>query len=145
MRKPGKNLVIVSAVSAVVLAAVIGGVLMLDSPAEARLRRFDQRRVEDLREIAYAIDAYWSREESLPPSLEELPDERGHLGKLVDPKTGEPYEYQVLGEDTYELCAVFADDTAEQYETPFRDPWFHGPGRQCFQLKAQDIGRVVDR
>lgn len=129
----------------VIVAAIIGGIALLDSPAEERLHRLDERRVADLRELAYALDSYWTREGALPSSLDELPDEHDYLGELVDPESGEPYEYRVLGEDTYELCAVFATETTEQFETPFQDSWFHGAGRQCFELKAQDPERPLGR
>ena len=145
MRRPSVNLIVVVCVSVAILTAVIVGAVLLDSPAEARLRRLDERRVEDLRELAYAIDAYWTLEERLPSSLAELPDERGYLAELVDPETGEPYEYRVLGEDSYELCAIFASETTEQFETPFQDAWFHGSGRKCFQLNVQDPERPIGR
>jgi len=145
MKRPSANLIVVLCVSAAVLAAVIVGAVLLDSPAQARLRRLDERRVEHLRELAYAIDAYWTAEDRLPSSLAELPDERGYLAELVDPETGGSYNYRVLGEDSYELCAVFASETSEQFETPFQDAWFHGPGRQCFELEAQDPERPIGR
>ena len=146
MRKSGKNIIVASVVTAIVMAAVIGGIILLDSPAQERLRRLDERRVTDLRELSYAVDLYWTREGSLPPTLEELSSAPGVFVELFDPETRQPYEYRVLGETTYELCAVFARDTAtDEREAPFRSLWSHGPSRQCFQLEAQDVNRVIDR
>jgi len=130
----------------VVLSVVIIGITLLDSPAEARLRRLDERRIADLREIAYAVDAYWTRERVLPPSLEELSVDERILRELADPETGTPYEYRVISEDTYELCAVFASAAASDDRDPFHeDLWFRGPGRQCFRLKAGDAERPLER
>ena len=144
MRKPDKNLVIVSAVSAVVLAAVVVGAILLESPAQARLRRLDERRIDDLRDLALAIDAYWTREGQLPASLDDLSEAERIVRELVDPESGEPYEYRVLGEKIFELCAVFARDTGEDdRDGRYRSFWLHGPGKQCFQLEAQDVGRVM--
>ena len=139
------NAIVIIVVATVVVAAVIGGIILLDSPAQERLRRLDERRVDDLRELAYTVDVYWTREGTLPSSLEELSNERGYYEELVDPETGEPYEYRVLSGNTYELCAQFARDTAEEQDRFYKDYWAHGPGRQCFELEARDVNRVIDR
>ena len=140
-----KNVLIVIIVSAIVLAAVVVGVVLLDSPAQERLRRLDERRVDDLHQLAYGVDIYWTREGHLPASLAELSEAERIVRDLVDPATGLPYEYRVLGEATFELCAVFARDSGtDGRDIPDRSFWLHGPGRQCFEVEAQDVGRVVD-
>ncbi len=145
MKSPRRTLTVRSVVAislaVVVLAVIIVGVTLLDSPAQERLRRLDERRVDDLRNLSYELDFYWTREGTLPPSLEELSSEPGVFVKLLDPETGLPYEYRVLSSNTYELCAVFALDTAEEQDRFYKDIWSHGPGRQCFQLVARDVGQ----
>ena len=136
-----KNILIAWLLAVVVLSGVIVGICLLDSPAQERLRRLDERRVDDLRELSYEVDFYWTRESTLPTSLEELSSEPGVFVDLLDPETGQPYEYRVLSSNTYELCAVFALDTAEEQERFYKDVWSHGPGRQCFQLVARDVGQ----
>jgi len=149
MTKPRKVINVRSAVAitliAVVVAVVIVGVILLDSPAQERLRRLDERRVDDLRSISAELDVYWTREGTLPSSLEELADEPGVFLELYDPETGQLYEYRVLGSNTYELCAHFSRDTAEERNRFYRENWSHGPGRQCFELEAQDVEGVIDR
>jgi len=150
MTKPCKpiNVRLIVAISLVVAVAavVIVGVTLLDSPAQERSRRLDERRVSDLREIAYEVDTFWTREGMLPPSLEELSNEERIVRELADPETGAPYEYRVLGDNSYELCAVFATEMdVRGRDVPYEYVWFHGAGRQCFQLTAQDVERVIDR
>ena len=145
MSKPSKSIVVVSVVTVIVMAAVIGGIIFLDSPAQERLRRLDERRVDDLRELAYAVDVYWTREGTLPSTLEELSNEPGVFVELFDPETGQPYEYRVLSSNTYELCAQFARDTVEEQDRFYKDYWSHGSGRQCFKLEARDVNQVMDR
>ena len=149
MTKPRKAMSVrtVIAISLVVavLAVVIVGVTLLDSPAQERLRRLDERRVDDLREIARKLDFYWTREGILPSSLEELADEPGVFIELHDPETGQPYEYRELSSNTYELCAQFARDTTEERDRHYKDYWSHGAGRQCFELEAQDVERPLER
>jgi len=123
----------------VVLAVILIALSLLDSPAQERLRRLDERRVDDLRELSYELDFYWTREGILPTSLEDLSSEPGVFVDLLDPETGQPYEYRVLSSNTYELCAVFALDTAVEQRRFYKDVWSHGSDRQCFQLEAQDV------
>ena len=145
--RKGINVRFVVAISLIVavLAVVIAGVTLLDSPAQERLRRLDERRVEDLRSISAELDFYWTREQTLPSSLEDLASEPGVFIELYDPETGQPYEYRVLGSNTYELCAEFARDTADEQGRPYRDYWSHSQGRHCFELKAQVIERPLER
>jgi len=149
MTKPRKaiNVRFVVAISFIVavLAVVIVGVTLLDSPAQERLRRLDERRVDNLRSISAELDIYWTREGTLPSSLEDLSSEPGVFIELYDPETGQPYEYRVLDSETYELCAEFARDTADGQGRPYRDYWSHGQGRHCFELKAQAVERPLDR
>jgi len=149
MTKPRKAINVRSVVAitliAVVVAVVIVGVILLDSPAQERLRRLDERRVDDLRSISAELDFYWTREGALPSSLEELSNEAGVFIELHDPETGQPYEYRVLGSNTYELCAQFSRDTAEERDHFYRDYWSHSAGRQCFELEAQAVERPLER
>lgn len=131
----------------IVVAASVGyGIFLLGSPGEQRLIRFDQRRVSDLDNIARTIDAYWETNEELPKSLEDLSDPRYFVRAIEDPDTGETYDYRVLGEAEYELCAVFSTDStqyAEGYRRRFSTKaWEHGVGEKCFQLEAQSPAKA---
>jgi hypothetical protein len=137
MSAPVKNIFVASVVSAV-FAAVIGGIVLLGSPAKERTRKLDERRVENLRAITNAVNLYWTRHKSLPPSLDALSREPGVLLKPLDPETGQPYEYKTLGEKNYELCARFALDTAEEQDSIRKEFWSHGAGRQCFHFEVRE-------
>jgi hypothetical protein len=116
----------------VIGAAVAAGVRMMGSPGEARERRMDARRVDDLRVIAGSVETYRTRRGDLPASIEALETGLAVTIGHVDPETGAPYEYRVLAPDRYELCAVFA--TALAPEAPYADQsWIHGAGRACFE------------
>jgi len=131
-------------VTAVVVAVVIG-IILLDSPAQERVGRLDERRVSDLREMSFAVDAYWTREGILPASLEDLAIGEPIVSELADPTTGEPYEYRVLDVGTYELCAVFESESGvRERDVRFQYLWSHDVGRQCFQFEAQDINRAPE-
>ncbi len=142
MKSPPGRL-IVAVATAVVVASIIAGVIVVGSPARGRLERFDADRIEDLEGIMRAMDRFWSRNERLPASLEELGEDPRIRVNTVDPGSAESYEYHILDEDTYELCAIFdRESPAPPRRTP-ADFWSHGVGRQCFELGVGTSGRGV--
>jgi len=140
VRTSGKG-ILAATVVAVVAVAVVAGLILLGSPAQERMRKLDARRVSDLREAANAVDFHWTRHGCLPSSLEELSRKPGVHVKLLDPETEQPYEYRVLSGNTYELCAHFAHDTAEEHNALHKDFWSHGSGRYCFRLEVKSVKR----
>jgi hypothetical protein len=125
--------VLMLAMIVLVLGAVGAGFYVLGSPSEQRLLRLDERRVEDLNGIRAGVNAYWRANQRLPDSLD---DARQGTALYRDPVSGEPYEYRVLDERSYELCATF-----ERAFTP-EEPglavrfWPHPAGRHCYRLDA---------
>jgi hypothetical protein len=125
-------------VSTLVGIAVVVGLFVVGSPGEARLRRFDDRRLDDLRQMAAAVDAYEQRHQQLPPSLHDLVTEAAPTFEAKDPATGEAYGYRPIDSIAYELCATFArsSDAAERWRA---DPWWgHRSGRHCFRRQARE-------
>jgi hypothetical protein len=123
----------------VAIAAIAIGMLILGSPAEERVRRLDERRVQDLTNIAEAVDLYWTRRARLPSSFDELRSEPGGSVGFNDPSTNELYEYQSLEAEKYELCAKFDRDSQGSGQTINDGFWSHGAGRQCFQREARTV------
>ena len=125
-----------------VVAAVGFGIYLSNSPSLQRSIRLDQRRLSDLRSITSAIDEYWQTNDTLPKSLEDLRDSRTHVRSISDPSTDERYEYRILTEPTYQLCAVFETDSSQQrdeFSRSFSESvWEHGLGRVCFEREARD-------
>jgi len=129
------------AATALVGLVWLWGLLLVGSPGAERERRLDDRRVEDLRNIRTEIGSLCvERTESgatlkrpLPATLADLvADPRTVRPGIRDPKTGEPYVYERLDDDTYRLCATFESARA----VPFDPFWDHAPGRQCFKIDA---------
>jgi hypothetical protein len=121
---------------AAALAAIGAAIVFVGSPADARQRRFDDRRVSDLTEITTSLDRYWTTSTQLPASLEEAAV-GGAASVPRDPESGEPYGYRALDDRRYELCATFArpsDEPPALNEPPFRA---HAAGRQCFTMTVR--------
>lgn len=130
-------------ISTFVLASIVVGFFIVGTPSTQRDRRFDEERVWDLQSLQSQTVNYWIQKERLPESLNELED--GISGFIVptDPETGEMYEYIVVGEFTFELCAVFKTASNDMgivskearslypYDK-YEQNWSHGEGRECF-------------
>ena len=139
--RPGRRALLV-VVSAVVAAAVVAGFLVLGSPRDERGRRLDEVRVSDLMGLRSAVAGHFDRTGRLPASLAALDPGVPKPYATADPAGGGPYGYAVVDDSTFELCATF-DHEREAEEARFTyDPWFHGPGRQCYRFR---IGRVDGR
>ena len=102
------------------------------TPGMQRQLEADNRRVNDLRQIAGAVFMYRAQRGSIPPSLSD-PLIRQRLGSNagVDPESSAPYEYRPGGETKYQLCAVFRAESAAAPSF-----WNHSAGRACFDLNA---------
>lgn len=122
-----------------VFSAVVAGILLLGSPADERMRRLDERRVNDLIALARATDVFWTRRSRLPASLDELVAEPGVAAETEDPGTGVPYDYTAINASTYEVCATFVRSATLQEQRVEADFWTHGEGRQCFRREARKV------
>lgn len=130
----------------VVAASVVGGLMLIGSPREQRIRRLDARRVFDLQGIARALDLYWTRHKALPTDLGTLAQEDGWDIAAHDPESGLSYPYRVTGERSFELCATFGMELPDQFLVPIESTsrggmWAHGRGAHCFALEAQNVTR----
>lgn len=125
---------------------VVGG-----SPSEQRDRRLDAERVSAIQQIGWEIDAYVSENRKLPESLSEIP----YISmNWQDPVTGEDYTYVVTGEDSFELCAVFATSDMPGEVNPVKpvnkrlyqgsllmvpSSFEHEEGSVCFQYGVREL------
>ncbi len=134
--------------TAFIIASIISGFSVVGSPAEQRERRYDSQRANDLQSLQWQIVSYYQQKGGLPGSIEDLKDPISGYMIPTDPKTGEPYEYKLIGQSAkaFELCATFARKseifgvqyaprpTMSMAEPIGRVPenWQHEAGRTCF-------------
>jgi hypothetical protein len=120
------------AVGVAALVVIALGLYLAGSPAEARVRRFDERRVDDLRTAGYSIDAYWNAHGRLPLRLDSLPGLLESGRGLRDPVTDSAYAYTAGPDSSYQLCATFARASDEEPYSIYSGEWQHPAGRHCF-------------
>ena len=132
----------VSAMAAMGAAAIAAAFFVTESPSEARLRRIDEHRVQDLQRLSAAIDLHHSRTGSLPTTTLALQTTDQWETERRDPVSRAEYEYRALDDGSrYELCATFDRDNISA--TSVVVFWTHGAGRTCFTIKPKEARRYA--
>lgn len=126
---------------------VIGSVILLalfsiTSPEDMRKRRLDAVHLSDLQKLAGAIDDFWLEYGELPDSLNDIARKPVFHFRILD-STGRPYEFDVTGPRSYNLCAIFYHESenpngsAYIYGRPtVRRNWLHPSGKHCYALEV---------
>ncbi len=140
---PKKALSVAFGVLILSLVVIVSGFLIIGSPTKARMVRFDEQKVSDLRDLQYRITNYYQLKRSLPVSLSVLTDQLNSYTVPVDPQTMSGYEYSVVKPLSFSLCATFnerSQDTTGQGAYPanygvknsLEESFGHAAGRVCF-------------
>lgn len=147
-----------SAIILVVLI-IISSFFLIGSPKAERARRFDVQRINDLQNIQSQIISFWQQKEHLPKNLDELKNNISGFYPSIDPESKKSYEYRIISDLEFELCANFNTKEAGLIEEnqPVSNPiisptsvpneeininysktfnnWQYEIGRFCFQRK----------
>ncbi|OGI72977.1 hypothetical protein A3D42_03065 [Candidatus Nomurabacteria bacterium RIFCSPHIGHO2_02_FULL_41_18] len=125
--------------TAVVLASIIWGFLVLGSPRTQRLYKYDDQKVRDLMNIDSQITSFFMTKGTLPATMEENVNINTYFIPPIDEQTGKPYEYKKLNSIKYELCAEFNKASSENSKLSERNlypygniSWAHPEGKHCF-------------
>jgi hypothetical protein len=129
--------------TAAVVAAIVAGFWLLGSPGKQRLLALDSQRVQDLSSMVSEINADLS---PITPTganapAKALPKELpAHISdRYKDPDTQQPYSYQRISDQAYQLCANFAmasNSNQQSQNFPLGDArWQHPAGRHCYEFE----------
>lgn len=131
------------AMSVIVLASIVFGYFNMEGPKEVREMRIDQRQVQDLSTIQAHIEDYFYTYAKLPSDITTA---FNGVAIPVAPTERESYQYRVVNEGTYSLCALFvteskSSDVTVSYPTYFDAEgkmvsWEHGSGEWCYTRTA---------
>ena len=141
----------VRAVVAIAAFCIVFSFFAVGSPFAQRLKRFDERRIQDLQAIQSQVIYYWQAKEELPQTINQLRDDIRGFAVPRDPETGEAYGYRVVGGLQFELCATFKtlnkDNSSSNIGKPlpltapreayypipaYEESWPHDIGETCF-------------
>jgi hypothetical protein len=127
---------------AIILAAFVGSLFIVESPLETRNRKYDNLILDNFNNIDSAITSYYLEYKKMPEGLNELKTEYSYLG---DNSTKDPnkidFEYKVAGKNAYELCATFKTSNKNDNNLDYsyyKDKWSHEAGYQCLQQKVHN-------
>lgn len=126
------------------LGTVAIGLSVIESPATMRLKKTDERRINDLKEIIQAASDIHDQDGTAPERLEDLIAQSNDRLDSTDPVTGTHYEYRRLPESRIEVCAIFSASNEIRGNSDtiyFNKNWrnlFHDVGRHCFEFNLQD-------
>jgi len=108
-------------VAAVIIAAIIGGLMMVGGPSKARDQKIDANRLQNMQFTARVISCYADDNNGLPASVDTIKAAlknnaitRGkkqqcrNLKWGTDRVTKAEFEYNRLDKSSFELCGVFA-------------------------------------
>lgn len=131
--------------SVIVIAALVLGFFHSDTPAKTRDMRLDEQQVNDLSNIQYRVEDSYRVNGALPQDIKSL---FVGIEPVSAPAGRDAYEYKVLGDMKYQLCATFAypstpdgsrttalKEPAAPATSPVENPynnWDHGAGKTCF-------------
>ncbi|HHX82168.1 MAG TPA: hypothetical protein GX696_04200 [Pseudomonadaceae bacterium] len=102
-----------------------------DSAAPASSSEADNVRLANLQELAAVIGNWYALNRDLPSTLIALGPSAGMSSALVKAVENHEYDYEVLGNEDYNLCARFD----MQSKNLNRDnQWYHDAGKHCFRL-----------
>jgi len=127
----------------IVIAVFIASLFTVESPTRTRNRKIDEAMLENFSLINNDISMYFEDYEKLPDSLDVLVNEYNFLGNrdLVDPETKQAYEYKIIDDKTYEICATFRTSNLEEEDERYKyvmDTSRHDMGYQCLKQKIRD-------
>lgn len=140
---PMRKRAIIIAVAVLAIASVGSGFVIVGTPQQARLARYDAQKVNDLQNIQMQIQNYFQAKQKLPTAITDLTNTLAYGPMPVDPQSGAAYTYEATGALTFKLCANFNAEsrgTVASIDQPVmipvgtkaQDNWQHAAGQVCF-------------
>ena len=134
---------------AVVIAVFIASLFFVESPAKTRNRKLDNAILENFNDIDRAVSDYYYDEKKMPENLDKLVSEFNYLTNkdIEDPLSKTKYEYNIIDNKKYELCASFRTSNKDQNEVKYnyyKDLWPHDAGYQCISQKVKEKDKLME-
>ncbi|MFH1412774.1 MAG: DUF5671 domain-containing protein [bacterium] len=130
-----------------VIASFVTALFFVESPAQARERKHDDMILSDFDRIDSAINEYYRINKELPSALDILVDENKYYletENLSNQITEEVYNYEIIKDNDYHLCATFKASTKEKSKDldmryQYNGHWAHEAGYQCLEQTIVDF------
>ncbi len=132
-------------VSLVIVSSVfIASFFMIDSPKKANEKKIDRRIINNFRQVDTCVEEYHRNNDKLPENMASIKQECNYIldDELKDPETGDMFEYKIVGDGEYELCAEFRTSNIEEgSDHPYsfdRKEDLHASGWQCLKREVYE-------
>jgi hypothetical protein len=103
-------------------------------PSTQRLVRADEKRVQNLSQLASEINNQYNQQnKQLPGRLTDA-----QKTKFADPASKKPLEYVAKPPSNYSLCTTFATASPKEEGSRNFDFWMHPAGTKCFEFNAAE-------
>jgi hypothetical protein len=129
------------------VGSLVAAFFVVESPNQARARRHDLEVLNNFTQIDSTITNYYSENAKLPETLDALKNQVPYINAaaLKDPETGAHYEYKIIKDNEYQLCATFETDNTVAGDTQdyaYTDRWPHASGYQCLHQKVLNLNET---
>lgn len=133
MRFNRDTLAALVATAAVVLVIALG-FWKTRGPSTQRLVRADEKRLQNLSQLANEINNYYKQhDKQLPAVLNDSQNKR-----FADPFSGKPPEYFAKSLSGYALCTNFVISSSKDELGANFSFWTHPTGHKCFDFDANE-------
>ncbi|MGB7728833.1 MAG: hypothetical protein WBL50_12435 [Candidatus Acidiferrum sp.] len=120
------------ATAAVVLVVALG-FWKTRGPSTQRLLRTDEKRIQNVSQLANEINQRYQLDKHLPEKLSDFQRTR-----YADPITGKTPDYTVKSATDYMLCTEFVTDGSKEGLNGALAFWKHSKGSKCFEFHATE-------
>lgn len=149
VNKKDKVITIFTYVSMAVVIIFFGwSLFIVESPTVTRERKLDNTILNRFDMIDGSLNNYYYNHGKLPASFAEINKEGFMIesSNLLDPITNKEFEYKIISDKEYQLCANFIrsnkNDTDTMYTT-YKERWPHDSGYQCLSQKITNEKGIV--
>lgn len=129
-----RNKIAMFLLTIIVLGTVVYAFMDGGSPKAAREKRFDDTRTDNIRTIKSSVYSYYSKFRMLPKNLNQARENdtfSKNQEKYIDPESNKEFEYQIVNDTEYKICATFSTNTIVS-RTELNMDYAHPAGRYCF-------------
>ncbi len=132
-----------------VIAVFTASLFFVESPTETRNRKLDNAILDSFNNIDSAINEYYYTEKKLPDNLDMLKGDYPYITDkvLTDPVTNQRYEYSIVNDNKYQLCADFRTsniDNGDSMYNYYGERWAHESGHQCLKQTVRNDGAIKE-
>jgi hypothetical protein len=129
----------------IVCIALVSSFFIIESPAEARAKKLDQKILSNFEAVKRGLEQYYADNAKLPSSLDDLKSQNYSYidpAEFVEESTGKYYTYESVDAMRYKLCANFNSSNISNADNTnyYSINWKHDKGYQCITRRIESIG-----